>query len=276
MPYLETGGARIAYTDTGTPTGRPDAPTVVFGHGLLFGGWMFRHQVRTLRGSHRCVTLDWRGQGASPAAGPSDMDTLALDAAAVVEALGSGPVHWVGLSMGGFVGLRLAARRAELLRSLTLLGTSADAEEPAAARQYGRLGAVQRLVGVRPIASRITPLLFGSDADPALVREWLVRLDTADRAGIRAAVRGVAERASVAGELSAIGVPTLIATGDQDRATPPDRARAIHAGIPGSRLAVLEGCGHTSALERPAEVTRLLHAFLHEVDRTSCVRGTVP
>ena len=59
------------------------------------------------------------------------MDTLTDDAVALIESLGVAPVHYVGLSMGGFVGQRIAARRPELIRTLSLLDTSAG---PAARR----------------------------------------------------------------------------------------------------------------------------------------------
>ena len=68
MTHVVVDGARISYTDTGAPASRPDAPTVVFGHGLLFGGWMFGPQVACLREHYRCVTIDWRGQGDTPPA----------------------------------------------------------------------------------------------------------------------------------------------------------------------------------------------------------------
>src|SRR2546430_17127928 len=56
------------------------------------------------------------------------LDCLADDAAAVIEQLGIAPCHLVGLSMGGMIGMRLAARRPELVRSLVLLETSAEPE----------------------------------------------------------------------------------------------------------------------------------------------------
>ncbi|MEV5834479.1 alpha/beta hydrolase [Nocardia sp. NPDC052112] len=97
--------------DTEAPAGRPAAATVVFGHGLLFGGWMFQPQIEVLCEHYRCVTIDWRGQGASPATTRDyDMDTRTGDAVALIRRLEVAPVHWVGLSMGGFVGLRIAAR----------------------------------------------------------------------------------------------------------------------------------------------------------------------
>jgi pimeloyl-ACP methyl ester carboxylesterase len=251
----------------------PDAPAVVFGHGLLFGGWMFRAQVTALKGRYRCVTIDWRGQGESPAdRGGYDMDSLACDAGTLITALGIAPVHWVGLSMGGFVGQRLAARQGELLRSLTLLGTSADAEEPAKARERARLALFQVLFGMRPILGRVKPLLFGPAflSDPAsaeLTGEWLRRLGETRRTGIRKAVLGVAERAPVAAEIGRITVPTLVVVGADDRATPPEHARRIASHVPGARLRVVPDCGHSSTLEQPDAINALLTEFLGEVDQ---------
>src|SRR6266516_2952817 len=122
MPTLTVDGAVIAYSDTGAPAGSPDARTVVFGHGLLMSGRMFDAQIDALRGEYRCIAIDWRGQGDSPPARSGyDMDTLAGDAIALIEQVVGEAVHFVGLSMGGFVGQRVAARRPELVRSLTLL-----------------------------------------------------------------------------------------------------------------------------------------------------------
>jgi pimeloyl-ACP methyl ester carboxylesterase len=91
--------------DTGPPGDRPEAATVLFGHGLLFSAWMFHHQIAALRAQFRCVAIGWRGQGESSASnGGYDMDTLTADALALIGLLGVAPVHDVGLSMGGFVG----------------------------------------------------------------------------------------------------------------------------------------------------------------------------
>jgi pimeloyl-ACP methyl ester carboxylesterase len=130
VPLLQLDGARVNITDTGAPPGRPDAPVVVLGHGLLFSTTMWRHQVDALRATYRCVAVDWRGQGATPPAPAYDMDSLYADLVGVIEHLDGGPVHYAGLSMGGFVGLRLAARRPDLVRSLTLIDTSAGPEDP--------------------------------------------------------------------------------------------------------------------------------------------------
>ncbi len=108
MPTFERGTAVIHYTDTGAPDRHPHAATLFFGHGLLFGGWMFRAQIAALRDRYRCIAIDWLGQADSAAtAGGYDMNTLTEDASASIGMLGIAPVHYVGLSMGGFVGQRL-------------------------------------------------------------------------------------------------------------------------------------------------------------------------
>jgi 3-oxoadipate enol-lactonase len=272
MPTVEVRGRAVGYSDTGTPAGRPDAATVVFGHGLLFGGWMFRAQISALRDRYRCVTVDWRGQGETPPArGGYDMDALTADAVGLIGALGVAPVHWVGLSMGGFVGQRLAARHGELLRSLILLGTSAEAEEPARARARARLAWSQVLFGLEPILGKVKPLLFGpsflADTRNAdVIDEWQRRLAGCRRTAIKNAVLGVARRASVTGEIDRITLPTLVVVGADDRATPPARAEVIAGLIPGARLRVVPDCGHSSALEQPAAISALLAEFLSGVD----------
>ncbi|GAA4692934.1 alpha/beta fold hydrolase [Nocardioides nanhaiensis] len=272
MPTLtRDDGATIAYHDTGAPAGRPDAPTVVLGHGLLFRGWMFHPQVEVLRERYRCVSVDWRGQGDSPpqprGARGYDMDTLTGDAAALVSHLAVGPVHWVGLSMGGFVGMRLAARHPDLVRSLTLLNTSAARETRRALVEDLALAGVFRVAGIGPVRPAVEKIMFGPDflassRREAVVEEWLTGLARQPRSGVARAVVGVVTRRSVEPELSRITAPTLVVVGEHDQPTPPRRGAAIAAAVAGARLERLGGCGHSSTLEKPGEVTDLLTGFL--------------
>lgn len=94
-------------------------------------------QVAHFSTSHRVVTFDLRGQGRSEHAESGlDLDNLAADAIELIWTLGLGPCHLVGFSMGTFVALRVAARRPELVRTLTLIGPSAEAEEPSNLPRY--------------------------------------------------------------------------------------------------------------------------------------------
>lgn len=268
MPLVRLNGA-----DLHVETSGEGPETVVFAHGLLFSARMFDDPVRALEDRYRCVCFDFRGQGESPATEDGyDMDTLSRDAEALVESLG-GPVHFVGLSMGGFVGMRLAARRPELVRSLVLIGTSGEPEPPENVPRYRRLAAVVRLLGslgMRLVAGRVMAILFGRAflADPARAAErrlWRERLMGVPVAGALRALDGVLTRDGVGAALGAIRCPTLVMVGDQDVATVPAKAEALRDRIPGARLLVVPRAGHSATIEEPRAVGAALRSFLASV-----------
>jgi pimeloyl-ACP methyl ester carboxylesterase len=269
MARIRVNGVEIHYDSTGT-----GPETVVFSHGLLFSGEMFREQVFHLADRYRVVTYDHRGQGRSEVTRAGyGMDDLTQDAAELVEALGVAPCHFAGLSMGGFVGMRLAARRPELLRSCILMETGADAESAENALRYRRLNLALRLLGARLVAPRVMPILFGRTflTDPAtsgLRQEWQERLG-AIRRSVHRAVTGVVEREGIHGELGRIRLPTLVLVGEEDVATPPAMAERIRDAIRGSCLVRIPRAGHSSTLENPEAVNAALDGFLATVDRAS-------
>lgn len=263
MARLTVDGVDLYYEETGS-----GEETLVFSHGLLLDTRMFEPQVEAFRDRYRCIAYDHRGQGRS--AVPDDrsisIDTLTEDAAALIEELGAAPCHFVGLSTGGFVGMRLAARRPELVRSLILLSTSADEEPAENLFGYRLLNLVARTLGPRLVAGRVMPIMFSPAflESPARAEErhrWR-RIVGANRRSIHKAVSGVLERQPCHEELGRIRVPTLIVAGEEDAATPPERSERIHRGIPDSRLVRVPGCGHISTIERPETINQVISGFL--------------
>lgn len=245
-----------------------DGPeTIVFCHGLLFSGHMFDEQVAVLRQRYRCVRMDFRGQGQSEITpGGYDMDSLADDVIALIEHLDAGPVHLVGFSMGGFVGLRVALRRPTLLRSLVLMNTSAEAERPNNQPRYKLLNLAARLFGLRLVAPKIEPIMF-SEAfrkDPARRaqrQKWMDFVTAGRRIGATRAVNGVTHRTSVLEQIDQIDLPTLIIAADQDHATPQSCSERMHQRIKNSKLVVIEQSGHMTTAEAPEAVNQALLRF---------------
>jgi len=270
VPLLAVNGVQIYYESTG------DGPeTIVFAHGLLWSGEMYAAQMAEFSKHYRCVTFDFRGQGRTPvAAGGYDMDTLANDAAGLIEALGVAPVHFAGLSMGGFVAMRVAARRPDLVRSVILLETSAETEPQEKIGKYKLLGFVGRWFGYGLVASQVMPIMFGKTYmnDPARAAErngWRAKLIANDRVGIERALDGVISRSSFEPELANIVAPTLVIVGDEDVATVPAKAERIRDGIPGAKLVVIPRAGHSSTIEEPAAVNAAIATFLSDVGARS-------
>lgn len=263
MPTRTINGVRIHYEDMGT-----GPETILFSHGLLMSGEMFEAQVQALSERYRCISYDHRGQARSQVAESGyDMDSLTDDAAALIRELDAPPCHFAGLSMGGFVGMRLAIRHPELLKSLILMGTSADPEPEQNRGPYRRLAFVGRWFGFRPVAKPIMQIMFGETflADPAAEaarNHWKKHLIGLDRVGTSRAAHGVIDRDGVYDQLNRIDTPTLILVGDEDVATVPAKAQRMHQAIAGSQLVMIPGAGHSASIEQPALVTRAIENFL--------------
>jgi len=176
--------------------------------------------------------------------------------------------------MGGFVGMRLAIHRPELIRSLILMETSADPEPRENVGRYRMLNFIARWLGLRLVADQVMPIMFGAKFlnDPTRAQEraiWRERMVANHRIGISRAVQGVIDRQGVYDQIDQITAPTLIIVGDQDVATPPDKSRRIHERIRNSTLVVIPGAGHTVTVEEPDAVNAALERFLAAHARNS-------
>ena len=107
-------------------TGREDGPVVVLSNSLGSTHTMWDAQVAALEERYRVVRYDTRGHGYSPVpGGPYSIDDLADDLVALLDRLGIGQAHLVGLSLGGMTAMRVAARNPDRVDRLALLCTGA-------------------------------------------------------------------------------------------------------------------------------------------------------
>ncbi len=264
MPTLTIRGAALEVLDT-----REGDAAICFSHGLLWSHRMYAPQIARLRDRYRCIAWDHRGQGRSevPPGRVVSIEAVTADAITLIEQLGVGPVHFVGLSMGGFVGMRLAARRPDLVRSLSLLETAPDPEPQAHLGRYRVLTLAARLLGVnRMLADRVLRIMcadaFLDGPDRERVDDLRAMLMENGR-DIYKAVNGVLE--GVEHEIGRIRCPTLVLRGTGDNAIARERSRLLVDGIEGARWVEIEGAGHTSTLEAPDAVTDALEAFIRSV-----------
>lgn len=260
MPHLLCNQASLFYQEAGEGN-----ETIVFSHGLLFDHRMWDAQVEYFKDRYRCIAYDHRGQGQSQVIGNEDMDTLYEDAASLIEQLaGKIKVHFVGLSMGGFVGMRLAARKPHLLKTLTLLDTSADPEPNLF--KYQVLNTIFKFGGAPLVITKIIHILFGksswSDSSKKeIIQFWKSTIQNYP-ASITKAVEGVIQRQGIVNELEKITAPTLVAVGDEDIATLPQKSERIHHTIKGSKLIIIPKSGHSSCIEQADEVNKIIQHFI--------------
>ena len=264
MPHQTINGANYYYEEHGSGD-----ETIVMSHGLLMSCRMFDAQVEAFKQDYRVLVYDHRGQGQTEVTDDGyDLDTLTQDAVEIIEIFDAAPCHFVGLSMGGFVGQRLAIRHGELLRSLVLLNTSAEPEPDANLLKYRLLGLVGRWLSLKLIIGRVMPIMFGEPFlnEPSRAPQrmyWRQHIVNNDPKGIyRALMDSVVKRDGVLDELHAISTPTLILAGEDDVATVPAKSERMHEHIPGSELVMIPGAGHSSSIEQPERVNTEIRAFL--------------
>jgi pimeloyl-ACP methyl ester carboxylesterase len=149
-----------------------------------------------------------------------------------------------GLSMGGYIAFEIMRQAPERVAKLALLDTGPLADTPEQTERRRVLTAMAKEGRYAEIPELAFPLYVHRN-----------------RHGDEALKRIVSRPDSRPG-LAAISCPTLVLVGEGDEATPPELAREIAAGIPGSRLVMIPDSGHLSTLEQPAAVTKALVDWL--------------
>lgn len=244
-------------------TGPATGEVVVLANSLGTNLRMWDEQVNPLAAAgFRVLRYDHRGNGASPApAGPYSLADLAGDLLGLLDSLAITRVSFVGLSLGGMVGMWLAEHAPERLNRLVLCCTSAELGPPqlwvdraAAARESG----MDSLVAAS-LDRWVTPDFQRSQPDRvAQLSDMLVTTPPEGYASCCAAIESMA----IAEGLEAITTPTLVIAGSLDPATPVEHALRITAEVPHSRLEIVEGAAHLGNLERPVEFTNLILSHL--------------
>lgn len=266
MPILERRRQRIFYEVNGS------GPAVVLGHSLLCSGEMWVGQVSSLADSYRVVNIDYRGHGQSSTVERDfTLYDLVDDTVAILDELGIERAVWAGLSIGGMISLRAALTVPERVEALIIADASAAAEPFYPRCKYRVLGLGARLVGLRPLVSRVVPIMFGQStrqSNRSVIEEWIPGVLSMDLPSILRCLEATVTRDSLLHRLQEIDLPALVFVGEEDRAQPVARSEEIAQGIRGSRLEIIPGAGHLSSLEQPELVTRAMLHFLDSVDLT--------
>lgn len=263
--------------------------TVVFSNALFTNRALFEAPVAALSDDYRCIRYDHRGQGDSglgaPQPSPDLLGTEGLydDAVALLDQLGVDSCHWVGASVGGFVGVRLAARHPDRVRSLTLIGFSRGTLSRAArwylnmilstmlgmVRLARRLGPVGNAM-LRRVCQQVMRNMFGttfmSDPERSVERElWQERFMAQLVPEAGPMLRQVFDHHNPPELLAGVQVPTLIVVGEEEVGGTDDAQEAQRA-IPDARLVTVKGAGHMVLVEQPDAGTTAITEFIRGVE----------
>jgi 3-oxoadipate enol-lactonase len=203
--------------------------------------------------SRRVVKVEHPGHGGAPV---MDVRSVGDLAARVLDEAGADTFSFVGLSLGGAVGMRLALDAPDRIDKLVLCCTAARFGEPeawheraATVREHGLEAIVDAV-----LARWLTPGFDGVD-------RFRTMFLSVDPEGYARCCEALA-RWDVRDELAGITAPTLVVAAADDPSTPPPVVEAVAAGIPGARFEAIANAAHLVNVERPGEFNRLLEAHL--------------
>lgn len=236
-------------------TGRADGPVVVLSNSLGATHAMWDANLQALEEHFRVVRYDTRGHGRSPVpSGPYTIDDLADDVVALLDGLGVEKAHFVGLSLGGMTGMRLAARNPERVDRLVVLCTgphltpsSSWTDRAATVRTDGTQAVAEAVV-----ARWFTPAYLEAHPDVKAACEATVAATPAE--GYAGCCEVIAAM-DLRDDLSSITAPTLAIAGEDDPATPPPHLEFIAGAVKDGRLLVVPDAAHLANAQQPDTIT---------------------
>jgi len=255
--YITTGdNVRIAYRFDGAE----HLPILLLSNSIGTSYHMWDGEVDALSQHFRVLRYDARGHGDSGVpAGAYSLDRLGRDVLEMMDALGIRRAHFLGLSLGGFIGQWLGIHAPQRIDRLILSNTAAQLG-PASVFDE-RIAAVRAAPDMRETAEGFLANWFPRqmlDAGGPVIDKFRAMLLATDRnglAGLFAAVRDADLRRTI----RLIEAPTLVIAGRDDTVTSAQHGADIAAAIPGARLLTLPTV-HFSNIERRQEY---LDAVLH-------------
>jgi 3-oxoadipate enol-lactonase len=262
VTWVDRDDIRISFEDTGA--GR----CVVLGHSFLCSREMWARQAADLSESFRVINLDARGHGGSgPAEDPFTFDDLVDDVVTVLDHLGIERAVWGGLSLGGMTALRAAITVPDRVDALIVVDSSAGIDPLPVRVKYRLMASAARALGMRRLMPSVLPIMFGRTTlaqQPDLVAEWGERMASMHLASMLTCLDALNGREAMLDRLGDVDVPALVLVGEEDKAQPPSRSRAIADALPNAELVVIPEAGHLSALEQPEAVSQVMRDFLFD------------
>ncbi|MEJ1105523.1 MULTISPECIES: 3-oxoadipate enol-lactonase [unclassified Kribbella] len=245
---------RLNYEETGPA----DAPVVLLGSSLGTTHAMWAPQVEVLAERFRVIAFDHRGHGESEAPpGPYTIDDLGGDVLELLDTLGVDQASYVGISLGGAVGLWLAENAPDRFHRFALLCPPCSPADDA--QMWTDRAATVRAEGTQAITDATLSRWFLPDfPDTEPLREQL--LNTPDE-GYAACCEALGTT-DLRAKLADITAPVLLVTTEQDTSIPPETVIPLASAIPGAHLEIIENAAHLVTYSHPETINPLLLAHL--------------
>lgn len=232
-------------------------------HGLGASSDLWCNQIEAFGRRFHVIAPDLRGFGHSDkptTPGCYGIDKFANDLLLLLAKLGISKCHYLGTSMGGFIGQALALHEPQLFNSLILVHTAARMTMPAKVLE-ARLNAL-RTTPMSEYAKIVAEQAL-ADGKKSKLFDWLSSMIAAnDRAAYAQVLNEGLSGFDVTREIPGLKLPVLVVVGDKDRVIPPEGGYQLADCIDGAKIRTLENAGHIGYAEQPASFNEMILSFL--------------
>ena len=271
LKTLELQSRHVSLIDQGQ--GEP----LLLVHGFPLDHSMWREQIEFFKTKYRVICPDLPGFGASEpledTSRSSDEHSLTMKSLAdwLVDLLDAikchQPVHFCGLSMGGYIGWQFWRHHPTLVKSMVAANTRAAADDELIRRGRHMAAAQVRVSGAGPVAdAMVNKLFYLPDDQNPLDIDYMSQVHqtirTTEPDTISAGQIGMSLRPDATAWLSEIELPMLFVGGEFDEITPPVEMQANADAVSQAKFEVISAAGHLTPLEQPAAFNDVVARFL--------------
>ncbi|HAW0924950.1 TPA: alpha/beta hydrolase [Escherichia coli] len=254
----------LYYTDSGDNPEKQELPAIIFIHGFFMNQNMFHSQIERLKNKYRIICFDVMGFGNSKF---DDDDSSLYDVAhnivCTLDSLKIKKYIVCGMSMGGYIALRLAIKYHNHLAGLILISTQSEQDPPQNISSYHELcNSWSDKITREKIVNDLLPVFFGEHRKHA--SEWKEIWMSLNPEIIKKAMSIMTTRDDITSEIKEINVPTLIIHGENDIGIPHEKARTLNKNIVSSQLSLIpDGC-HAVSVTHSKVVNEIMFNWLYK------------
>ncbi len=273
MPFVERPNApSLHYVVDDYTDPWKNAPYLVLQHGNGRSSRFWYSWVPYLSRFYKIVRPDVRGLGLSAADFDLERDftleTCAADLLAIIDDIGAESMHICGESMGGMIGMAVAALHPSRVRTLTLVSTPIRINERGKV-DFSKAGATPDAGVDAWLEQSNRNMRFPPEADPGLVA-WYNAEFKRNRREVQAAMGELVNRADVSSYLAKVKVPVLGLYPTAGPLTTPDQEQTLIDSIENFRLVHMPSSFHKIQLIFPAACANHLLHFIAQHDGIAC------
>ncbi len=242
--------------------------TIIFLHGFPYDSRMWKYQFDL--GNVNLAALDLLGAGSKKTERLFSLEAMVDTAFSEIYSLGWKNILLSGLSMGGYVALRMLEKYPSFFRGAIFFDTRSEADSNEA--KIKRAQNIKLLLenGVEKFVENFVPQTVAPNAleeNPSLKRELLEIAKSQSAEGLASQLLAMQGRTDTTHVLSEISIPSLVVCGELDSITSPESMKNFASKIPNSLFEVVPKAGHMAPIEKPEIVNQIINNFINNLPK---------